>query len=225
LRILEEDLDEAKTDLARDKIIIFANVLTFGFCGALRGEEIPKTDAAGFLKYLDVGRLNEKHPHVVVPLMGRLKGEMGERYHLMILSRRTTSGIECGRWADRLALSLRRRGIVNGPVFLNSKKKNAKIGEFQDEFVTLLGRARATKPLLFAPDVVIEEVYSLRRSLRRGATTEAGNQKVAKSVVDLNNRWRKIEQAKGRALGLSMQAHYTEVSQAIPTLWLFSHAL
>ena len=225
LRQLEEDWEETKSVRARDKIVTFANVLTFGFGCALRGEEIPKTDAAGFLKYLEVGAQDEKCPHVVVPLMGRLKGETGERYHLMILSRRTTSGIECGKWADRLGESLRRRGIVSGPVFLNHKKKQAKIGDFQDEFVFRLTRARASKPSLFAPDVVIEEVYHLRRSLRRGATTEAGNQKVPKSIVDLNNRWRKLEQAKGRALGMAMQAHYTEVKQAIPSLWSFSNAL
>jgi len=225
LRQLEDDWEETKSVKARDKITIFANVLTFGFGCALRGEEITKTDAAGLLKYLEVGAQDEKCPHVVVPLMGRLKGETGERYHLMILSRRTTSGIECGRWADRLGESLRRRGIGNGPVFVNHKKKQAKIGEFQDEFVVRLRRARAVKPALFAPDVVIEEVYNLRRSLRRGATTEAGNQKVPKSIVDMNNRWRKMEQARGRALGMAMQAHYTEVKLAIPSLWSFSNAL
>ena len=126
------------------------NVLIFGFGCALRGEEIPKTDA-GFLKYLEVGAQDEKCQHVVLPLMGRLKGETGERYHLMILSKQTTSGIEYGRCADRLGESLRRRGIVDGPVFLNHKKKQAKIGEFQDEFVVRLTRARAVKPSLFAP--------------------------------------------------------------------------
>jgi len=157
--------------------------------------------------------------------MGRLKGETGERYHLMILSKQTTSGIEYGRCADRLGESLRRRGIVDGPVFLNHKKKQAKISEFQDEFVVRLTRATAVKPLLFAPDVVIEDVYNLRRSLRRGATTEAGNQKIPKFIVDQNNRWRKLEQARGKALGMAMQAHYTEVKQAIPSLWSFSNAL
>jgi hypothetical protein len=122
LRILDEDWGEAKSDSARDKVTIFANILTFGFGCALRGEEIPKTDATGFLKYLEVGARDTKYPHVVVPLMGRLKGETGERYHLMILSRLTTSGLGCGKWADRLGLSLRRRGIVKGPAFVSGKK-------------------------------------------------------------------------------------------------------
>jgi hypothetical protein len=33
---------------------------------------------------------------MVVPLLGRLKGEMGERYHMMILARETESGIQHG---------------------------------------------------------------------------------------------------------------------------------
>jgi hypothetical protein len=44
-----------------------------------------KVDVAGFLKYLEVGAEHPECPHVVVPLLGRLKGEMGEIYHMMIL--------------------------------------------------------------------------------------------------------------------------------------------
>jgi hypothetical protein len=56
-----------------------------------------KTDVSSFLKYLDVGATDLVNPHVIVPLIGRLKGETGERYHMMVLARVTVSGVMAGR--------------------------------------------------------------------------------------------------------------------------------
>ena len=38
-------------------------------------------------------RLDVDSPHVVVPLLGRFKGETGERSHLLVMTDRTVSGI------------------------------------------------------------------------------------------------------------------------------------
>jgi hypothetical protein len=72
---------------AREKLMEFSNLMIFGFCCGLRGEEIVKVGVTGFLKYLEVGAEHDECPHMVVPLLVRLKGEMGERYHMMILAR------------------------------------------------------------------------------------------------------------------------------------------
>jgi hypothetical protein len=222
---LDLDWEDATTDAARDKLVEFANLLLFGYCCGLRGEEIVKVDIAGFLKYLEAGRLREDCPHVVVPLLGRLKGETGERYHMMILARKTDSGLDPGRWADNLEASLKRRSMTNGFIFQTKKGKQAKIGDYEEEFLDRLVQARISRPNLFAPDLNVVEVYSLRRSLRRGSTSAATNKRVPKEVIELNNRWRKFEAARGRRPGMSMVAHYTEISLAIPTLWMYSKAL
>jgi hypothetical protein len=103
---LDLDWEEATSEAARDKLIEFANLLFFGYCCGLRGKEIAKVDVAGFLKYLVKGSEHDECLHVVVPLLGRLKGKTGERYHLMILTKVTNSGLEPGKWADRLEESL-----------------------------------------------------------------------------------------------------------------------
>ncbi len=87
-------VDSFSDDAARDKLIEFANLLHFGYCCGLRGKEIVKVDVSGFLKYLVTGGEHVECPHVVVPLLGRLKGETGERYHMMILAWLTASGLE-----------------------------------------------------------------------------------------------------------------------------------
>jgi hypothetical protein len=104
---LELEWIEATTEAERDKITEFASLMMFGFLCSLRGEKIVKADTAGFVKFLlEVSREHPECPDLVVPLLGRLKGEMSERYHMMIFARETVSGLEPGKWADRMHKSL-----------------------------------------------------------------------------------------------------------------------
>ncbi len=60
-------------------------------------------------------------------------------------------------------------------MFVDAKGNQAKIGQFDDEFAERLTRIKMLKPHLFEPSLNIVEAYSLRRSLRRGSTSEATN--------------------------------------------------
>jgi hypothetical protein len=144
---------------------------------------------------------------------------------MMILARLTNNGLEPGKWADRLGESLQRRSIKNGFVFHTSKGKQSKIGDYEDDFIDCLVQARVVGPSLFTPDLNVVEVYSLRRSLRRGLTSAATNKGVPKESIEMNNRWRKLEAMQGRNPGMSMMAHYTDIRLAIPTLWRYLRAL
>jgi hypothetical protein len=106
-----------------------------------------------------------------------------------------------------------------------SRGRQAKVGDYDDEFLDRLVRVRARKAKLFDPGVNVVEVYSLRRSLRHGSTTRATNAGVSKEIIEMNNRWRKLEAARGRRQGMSMMSHYTEIRLAIPTLWRYSRML
>jgi hypothetical protein len=60
-------------------------------------------DLGGLMKYLEKGRNHKSCPHLIVALLGRLKGETGEHYHMMVLmARESRSGILGGVWADRV---------------------------------------------------------------------------------------------------------------------------
>ena len=63
------------------------------------------------------GKDHEKHPHVVIPLMGRFKNETGERNMLLVLASRTSSGIKIRKWVERLIIVLIRedKGKKVGP--------------------------------------------------------------------------------------------------------------
>lgn len=97
---MERDYALCTQENEKFKVVEFANLLNFLYLTGLRGEEGMKVDVAGFLKHLESAAAHPEYPHVVVPILGRLKGEQGERYHMMIIARRTQSGLGAGKWAD-----------------------------------------------------------------------------------------------------------------------------
>jgi hypothetical protein len=103
---LESDWEDTESDEELDEVAEFAHLLNSGFLCGLRGEEIVKLNISGFRKYINIAAKDPKYPHVVNPLIGRLKGETGERFHHIVMARVTASGVMSGRWADGLAASL-----------------------------------------------------------------------------------------------------------------------
>ena len=209
LVILNEEWEDAGSLGARAKISEVAFVLVAGYCCGLRGEDVVKIDLPGLVKYLQVGKEDAKHPHVIVPLLDRIKGETGERYHMMVLARETQSGIKAGLWADQLVNANKELKREQGPVFRNKKGMRAKIGDFDGKFLERMTRLKISYLGLFEPGVDISESYSLFRSLRRGSTTQAVKMRVDQDIVELNNRWSKLDRARGSMKpSLGMKHHY-----------------
>ena len=80
-------------------------------------------------------------------------------------------------------------------------------------------------PNVIPTSVDVQEEYGISRSFRRGATTQARNQRVSVHDIEAANRWRNVENAQGRKINQPMRDHYLEVSQILPTLLRFSAAL
>ena len=88
---LEVDFTEASSGAEKDQVALFATLLLFSYFAGLRGEKIMLADTAGFFKYVDVGKVDKDVPHVVVPLLGRLKGETGKQCHIISVVKKTSS--------------------------------------------------------------------------------------------------------------------------------------
>ena len=76
LRILEAEWVLGRClnyDTAMEAVIYIV-----GYCCALRGEEIPKCDLGGTMKHFEESGAHTS-PHVIVALIGRIKGETGLR--------------------------------------------------------------------------------------------------------------------------------------------------
>ena len=109
-------------------------------------------------------------------------------------------------------------------MFQNEDLRKKRGADFEGDLHLVLETIQRTTSLIDAK-VDVREEYGMFRSLRRGATTEAHNQEVAESVIEMNNRCRKVERAKGKKAGLTLSQHYTEVKQAVSVLLKFSKAL
>jgi hypothetical protein len=86
------------------------------FCCALRGEEVPLVNLFGIKKHWEEGDTHNIK-HVVIPLLGRFKGETGENYHLLCIVDKTQHGLEPRKWVGRLLGIYKSMGIRNGPFF------------------------------------------------------------------------------------------------------------
>jgi hypothetical protein len=135
---LNDEYERATTSGQRKEVVEIAMFFIASFCLGLRGEEVVKWDIAGFLTYFDAGRDHVDYKHVMVPLIGRFKGETGERWHLLPMVWRTRSGIEIGVWATRLKESLLERKLLNGFVYSTSRGKQAKVSTLEPKFFEVL---------------------------------------------------------------------------------------
>jgi hypothetical protein len=56
-------------------------------------------------------------PHVIITLLGKFKGKLGFKYHLMSLASTTSLGIELRWWLEKLVHIQEEEGYISGPAF------------------------------------------------------------------------------------------------------------
>ena len=98
-------------------------------------------------------------------------------------------------WLKRALGCYEQAQVFSGPMFRTVSKKGltekATIGDLDTLFNDILRQVQIRFPSILPAHVKIDDEYSVRRSLRRGSTSEAQNQQVPKEVIEANNRWRK----------------------------------
>ena len=228
MELFERDFEEAGDDLDRQEEVIFpATFCVVGYCAGLRGEEIPLMDLCDTIRYYDVGinHPNAELRHVVVPLIGWFKSELGEKAHLMPLAPVTASGVPVARWVKRVIDWYQKKSILRGPVFRDKEGEAVRASDYDFEICTWIAKVQATRPGIVQPDVDVFDRYSMRRSLWRGSDSQAIAQGIDEVVIELNNRWRRVEQARGQKPKMRMIQHYAEIKILLPALLRYSKAL
>jgi len=132
-----------------------ASFYLISFCCALRGEEVPLATLHGTIKYWEAGEVHEVK-HVVVPLLGRFKGETGESYHLLCTVDVTNHGLEPRKWIGRLIHLLQNKGFRNGPLFRSAQGQRLKANHFEPDLISKLEYIQETKPELIPVNVDVE---------------------------------------------------------------------
>ena len=115
------------------------------------------------------------------------------RWHCLPLAYVTKSRIPTRRLISRLMWRRTgREGKRAGYLFAKRNGKRSSLGDYDPLFKDYIERAMKSQKKLFSSAVAVKD-YSLRRSLRRGATTETENNKVDTVAIELINRWRQKE--------------------------------
>jgi len=229
LSMYEIELASEDVPWSRRRSIVMSGaafVVLFG--GALRGGEVLLLEASELCKRIGDGRTHRTASHVLIPLMGRFKGENGERNVLLALTSVTDNGgIPIRRWVERLAATLMHEGKHRsvGPALCNQSGYVIHQSELNKELWEMLQRIQITRPDLCARDLEVENKYKVFRSFRRGATTRAKEFKVGEDILNMNNRWRKVQNKSGTMPNLPMSDLYTEIQQALLTRLRFSKCL
>jgi hypothetical protein len=222
LELLEDEWYSADDWNTRHRIACAGSFSVIAFCGSFRGNEVFLMDLYGLSKYLT--NLTQES-FVIVPLLRRYKGEAHHRYHLTPLAVRTDSGLAVRTWIERLVQVQHEVGRSHGPAFGDRYGETLEASFVEGLIADRLQTIKDTRPGLIPHEINCYEHFGISRSFRRGATSTARARGVDRDTVNLTNRWRKFENAKGRQPRLSMQDHYSDIVILIPVLVKFSQAL
>jgi len=220
LHELEKDSDHGGN---RELTALVGAYAVIAFAGSFRGNEVFLVDMHGVRKYL---RSSEPPADaVIIALLGRFKGETGERYHLAPLAAQTSSGIPIKLWVTRVVELHESRGYLRGPFFGDRKGQLVRPKIIEMELMDKLQRIKVSRAGIIPEDVDVYEDFGISRSFRRGSTSTARVRGVDDKIVTLINRWRTFEQARGRRPAMSMKDHYSDIQILLPELIKYSHAL
>ena len=223
---MDNEWKNGDTSYARKRwISVVGCYLIITFACSLRGNEGFMIDLHGLISHIGDGRTDSKDPHVVILSLGRFKNEVGERMHLMLSVNTTKSGFQVRMWIERLVRTLMNEGKREGPAICDKDGFLMESGPVNKEFKEQLAIVQSLRPDLIKTNLDVFELYSIRRSLRRGSSSIARKERVDQSIIDLVNRWSVRENFRGQSRGYSMRDYYTEIRLVMHTLLPYSAAL
>ena len=182
---------------------------------SLRGPE-------GFLLYLGfshqtLGKGSSKY--LIVALLGKIKGEHHDVAHLIPCTHMTDSGIGVYKSLDKLIREKKSRTIIDGSAISSSYGLLLSTQTINDMLIDVLQEIYEEDATVFPADVdskdSLGKFYQCYRTFRNTSNTRALERKVSPSDIDVVNRWRSVEQAKGKRPSRQMKQHYAQLELLI----------
>ena len=225
---LEYELHQDTTlEVRKREIVMLGSYLIICFVCALRGNEGFLVEADGLKQMISNGRQQRDNEmsHVVIPVLGRFKNEDGERWHVMVSTDVTGSGIKVRKWIERLVVILELEDKPMGPAFCDINGDMIEYWQMNNAFVKELENVQKEEHTLIDQTIEVGEHYSIFRSLRKGSTARAIDMNVQETVIDLHNRWRSLERTGGQRSTRSMRTYYSDLRTTIRSRLTYSKAL
>jgi hypothetical protein len=242
LRLVKRDADAADGSAAND-LYKFGALLCILTAGSLRGHEGLYCDIAATRKYIDDGRegtvpdkvlkraiLTEEEcsnlPSVCLCLVGKFKGEHGEKHHSIVLANTSLSGLETRWWIEKLLDICAEEGRSSGYAFWTKEGRPPMVAEYNALVRHYLSEIQTNSPALLTEKNGLNLIrYGISRTYRKSSETRARRAGIKAEEVKVMNRWQTTEQAKGRRARHAMIDHYSDARGLTSITWKYSYAL
>lgn len=241
-------LEYAKRDAETRRSVNDANTLwKFGAYVAvatacsLRGYEGFYADLAGIRQHLHLGKEGEvpaklthnkilsedelnRLPHVTITLLGKFKGEGGIGQHMFCVANESMSGLATRWWVEKVVEIAESEGRTHGPLFADCVGNLDKSPDYNELFHKYLIEVQENTSLINDEHDVIS-MFNINRTPRKTAKTRADRSGLGTKYSDAMNRWRTVENAKGKRPRFHMRQLYAEARLLMVTTWLYSYIL
>jgi hypothetical protein len=206
----------------RHKWVMAGAYFCICFVLSLRSPEGLMADLEGLLKYHD-----PTSDEVVVPLLGRFKGEHHAKQHLLISCATTGSGIKVGLWMSRVVAVHKARGRSTGPAFVDVHGYQSSTADMNGLFLEVLSDIYDEH--LFGLDISevgnLGDKYNVFRSFRRGSESRAVAMKVSEADRYVVNRWKKKETAGTGKVSHAIDQHYVDITMVKTSFLRYTSAM
>ena len=241
LEYIKEDAEEDPTSDDARQLLKIGAFICMVTSASLRGHEGFFADLTGMRLHIDKGRdgvipvkMSHKKimteaecnnlPHVAICLQGNFKGEGGINYHILNVANKTMSGLQTRWWIEKLLEINKDEGYFTGPAFRDDEGNLAASTDYDAVFRQYLSKVQESTDLI-EDDINVDTFFSISRTPRKSANTRALRANLSKQHIDKMNRWKTVENAKGRRPRVNMQQHYSEACLLMPTTWFYAYAL
>jgi hypothetical protein len=181
LTLVKEEAEEQEHQVAREFFKVGA-AIALVVCGSLRGNKVFMLDLNGLRKHINLGKGGtlpkypmkagtdlSQAPHIIIPLLGKFKGELGYKYHLMALASTTSSGIELICWMKKLIQVRQEENCTTGPGFGYKDGSVALMREYNKILQSFLAIIQQEDNNLIEETDDVRANYGLSRTFRRTA--------------------------------------------------------
>ena len=211
LEDVEQQIQESADEKSINLWVVFSAYATVSYTISLRGNEGLLLDLDGLISNWEKG----DDTFFIVALLGKIKGELVDRQHLIPCTHVTSTGINVREIVKRLIRLKKSQGFNDGPAISDEKGKSLSSSELDDLMIQSLEGIYDKEPNLFPPNVRskedIRERYHCFRTWRKTSATRAGEVRVNSNDVNTVNRWDEVGGTKGQPSGQPMRQYYIQL--------------
>ena len=210
LEKVEERIKGAFNDKDSHRWVVFSTYVVVCYVISLRGVEGLLLDLTGLNRHW-----RSDQEHVIIALLGKVKGESADSAHLIPCVKITNSGINVKGILERLIKEKTSLGFLEGPAISDDTGKLFTMRDIDDMLLEVLtecyGEDRDMFPLDITTIESLDKFYHAFRTFRKTSDTRAINQGVKSIDVDIVNRWKTVESSRGKRPNRPMQQHYAQL--------------